>query len=63
MNDLQWIIESGDSEIEYYLENVTRKQFVLDVKELMKKQVNELMKKQVEKTVIEDTIKRLQELL
>jgi len=55
MNDLKWIIENGDEEIEYYLENVTKEQFVADVKELMKKQTD--------KSAIEEAIKRLQELL
>ena len=55
MNDLKWIIENGDAEIEYYLENVTKEQFIADVKELMKKQTN--------KAAIKEAINKLQELL
>ena len=55
MNDLKWIIENGDEEIECYLENVTKKQFKADVKELIKKQAD--------KQAIKETIKRLEQLL
>jgi len=55
MNDLRLIIENGYEEVEYYLESVSKEQFVADVKELMKKQAD--------KGVIEQAIKKLQELL
>ena len=55
MNDLKWIIENGDEEIDYYLENVTKEQFKADVKELIKKQAD--------KQVIKEAIKRLEQLL
>lgn len=54
-NDLKWIIENGNEEIEEYLGNVTTTQFVIDVKELLKKQAD--------KSAIEEAIKRLQELI
>ena len=55
MNDLKWIIENGNEEIEYYLEKVTKEQFKADVKELIKKQSD--------KQVIKEAIKRLEQLL
>jgi hypothetical protein len=54
-NDLKWIIENGTDEVDYYLENVTTVQFIMDVKELLKKQAD--------KSAIEEAVKRLQELL
>ena len=55
MNDIKWIINNGNEEIEYYLENVTKEQFVLDVKELIKRQSS--------KDAIKEATSRLQELL
>ena len=54
-NDLIWIIEQPDEELDFYLEDVTREQFRLDVKELMKKLSD--------KEAIREAIKRLSELL
>ena len=54
-NDLKWVIENGTDEVDYYLENVTTSQFILDVKELLKKQSD--------KSAIQEAIKKLQELV
>jgi hypothetical protein len=54
MNDLKWIIES-DEEIDFYLENVTKDQFIADVKELIRKQSD--------KGAIKEAIEQLQQLL
>ena len=54
-NDLIWIIEQPDEELDFYLEEVTKEQFRLDVKELMKRLSD--------KEAIQEAIKRLSELL
>jgi hypothetical protein len=54
-NDLLWIIEQSNEEIDFYLSDVTNEQFIKDVKELMKR-IND-------KEPIREAIKRLSELL
>jgi hypothetical protein len=55
MNDLELIIYKSDEEINFYLEEVTAKQFKADV--------IEILKKQADKQVIKEAIKRLEQLL
>ena len=55
VNDLLCIIEQNDDEIDFYLSDVTKKQFKNDVKALLKR-VND-------KEAIKEAIKRLSELL
>ena len=54
-NDLLWVIEQNDEEIDYYLSDVTKDQFKKDVKALMKR-IND-------KGPIHEAIKRLSELV
>lgn len=54
-NDLKWVIDNGNDEVDYYLENVTTEQFINDVRELMKKNTT--------KTVIQEAISNLQKYL
>lgn len=54
-NDLLWIIEQNDDEIDFYLSDVTKEQFRKDVKALMKR-IND-------KEPIREAIKRLSELV
>lgn len=54
-NDLLWIINQDDEEIDFYLSDVTKEQFKQDVKALFKK-IND-------KEPIKEAIKRLSELL
>ena len=54
-NDLLWIIEQNDEEIDFYLSDVTKEQFKKDVKALMKR-IND-------KEPIREAIKRLSELV
>ena len=54
-NDILWVIEQNDEEIDYYLSDVTKEQFKKDVKALMKR-IND-------KEPIREAIKRLSELL
>jgi hypothetical protein len=54
-NDLLWIIEQNEEEIDFYLSDVTKEQFKKDVKALMKR-IND-------KEPIREAIKRLSELV
>lgn len=54
-NDLLWVIEQNDEEIDFYLSDVTKEQFKKDVKALMKR-IND-------KEPIREAIKRLSELV
>ena len=55
VNDLLWIIEQSVEELDYYLSDVTKEQFKIDVKALAKKCSD--------KQVVKDAIKKLEELL
>jgi hypothetical protein len=54
-NDLKWIIENGEGEIDYYLSTVSQDQFIYDVKTLIKRQTD--------KDVIKRAIQSLKEYL
>ena len=54
-NDLMWVIDNGENEIDYYLENVTSEQFAKDVREILKKSID----KELVKNIINDLNKYL----
>ena len=54
-NDLLWIIQQEDEEIDYYLSEVTKDQF--------KKDVNELLRRGADKELIRQAIKYLSEFI
>ena len=54
-NDLLWIIQQEDEEIDFYLSDVTKEQF--------KKDVNELVKRSADKEPIRQAIRYLSEFI
>lgn len=54
-NDLKWIVDNGEDEIDYYLSDVTMEQFKKDVYELIRKSSD----KELVKNIIEDLNKYL----